>query len=795
MDEDKVTDLPTIFRGICRACMKKNRELFPLFGGAKIKFGEKCFTISEILFLGGRVKTSPEDKLPKHVCRKCLTRLIEIFSFQLKCIETDIKLKNTLNKQIITLKTEPNNLISSPLDKETEFVKELALKTEKLDSSLVGFSEIDLKKSSENYELELSDCTNNGAGNKSSISDIVVSILEDKEKQVSVSMTVTLNDKNQSHQQQENRCSQEIRSIQEKEDYINLKDSCNKSSSQLSNEIFETFPSKNKVLQHNQDNDKGQSKFICTFCKNCFDTWSDLGKHIVQHKIQNNYGHLRSESPKFDVSLEENLKDKNEYSEELTSQRDFDIDLQNLEKNTSDINAESSQLNDIKLNVLSEQEMPILTPYPQVSVEQRFYCSYCPAHYKYKQNVKKHTRKKHKSELSKESYSCSICHKKFKQYLEVARHRRRYHTKSVNDVIQQNVVSHNGNQTINITRTEKEPEKNITRTNAETEPAEKDGKNADSHLKSNSDNLMINGRFYCIYCPSHYARRADFGTHLKMKHNKKLSYVESKQKAAHNSVEKRASVWKCRQCPATFFDQKSLIVHEEKHDKSPSKPVRKLDNKIDEPAYNCKICGDTFLTLFSWNSHNFTKHNSNLNNIFECENCGKTFLRLSSLKNHIKTHKKIIIVNTDTNVNRKLSTSTDVESESTQNTSSSSSNKPLNCSDIENIDQAHKCLICPSIFDNRNSLRKHTRTRHRDKLKEYEQQRTNNHLFQCLGCYKWFFGNSHLKVHTKRHIVARKGMKINCDICHKNFNNIKGYGKHLTSHRAAAQRNNRYLFS
>lgn len=185
--------------------------------------------------------------------------------------------------------------------------------------------------------------------------------------------------------------------------------------------------------------------------------------------------------------------------------------------------------------------------------------------------------------------------------------------------------------------------------------------------------------------------------------------------------------FKCEGCPISFDKKRQLLKHKMKchPELVPQTKARK--------TYECSLCQKHFRLYRDLKLHLQT-HMDQGEKVYHCNVCQKGYNRKVSLKWHMVKHNKL-------------------------------ENKP-------------RCEICRKVFSHPYSLRAHKRIH------------MNIRPHKCDKCDKSFRQLSHLMKHARTHARTatssrhKKTSQLQCEVCHKSFNDAASLRVHRSTHRS-----------
>ena len=241
----------------------------------------------------------------------------------------------------------------------------------------------------------------------------------------------------------------------------------------------------------------------------------------------------------------------------------------------------------------------------------------------------------------------------------------------------------------------------------------------DSENKANPKHKL----YKCHQCPSSFWLKGSLwrhlGTHIsEMPFKCDLSQTIQKQNLTNQNRDLTSNIsFECKFCPSTFAKKRDLICHNKNH--TGQKFIRHKKVHTGEKPFKCEIC----LSAFS-KRRDFLRHERmhTGERPFECDLCPSTFACADYLAKHKTTHRG---------------------------------------------DKPYRCEKCPSAFACRGSLMKHMKTH------------TGEKPFKCGNCPSAFARKSGLIRHLKTHTGE---MPWKCDECPLTFAENGKLARHKRTH-------------
>lgn len=261
--------------------------------------------------------------------------------------------------------------------------------------------------------------------------------------------------------------------------------------------------------------------------------------------------------------------------------------------------------------------------------------------------------------------------------------------------------------------------------------------------------IYINNKYKCFVCSQSFVE-----SNILQQHTTSHNNTEIRQKIyntpANSMIKIDITHLQCRVCHKTFQSLPELKSHLNKHGKDIESDSQ--DNLISfrlgcEP-FQCQACGEEYHKLRPLVIH-MNKHYNN----FSCEVCGSVFISKQSLNHHLKTHE-----------------SGTFPCEICDKVFSSSAKKSLHMRGVHLKRFPRKCPMCSERFNSHYQRTKHLRFVH-NKIAGVNR---------CVACGKEF----HLKYQLQLHIrsVHYQEKDQECPVCQARFFSKNMLSRHMLIH-------------
>ncbi|XP_028156446.1 zinc finger protein 62 homolog [Ostrinia furnacalis] len=288
-------------------------------------------------------------------------------------------------------------------------------------------------------------------------------------------------------------------------------------------------------------------------------------------------------------------------------------------------------------------------------------------------------------------------------------------------------------------------------------------------------------KFRCFYCAKDFTECDDLKEHTVVEHpicNSKLKCMRLRNREAGAKVKLDVSTLSCKMCFEPMKDLDYLIdhlvvEHKAQYDKAVDHNVQPF--KLIKDDFPCPFCAESYRYFSSLLKHISENHTEN--NVI-CPFCGVTFRADHNLRFHISFKHK-----TGNFKCTVCDLSFPTKAHLRDHSGSVHGDKVAQCQEclekfttlyavqrhrINVHGLGHKCSYCGKLFTKKSFMVNHVRRLH---LKEKN--------VECSVCFERFFDANALKMHTIKHVGERN---FHCDICGKKFLWKKNLIGHMSSH-------------